>query len=103
MESRLGRPSLVRETSRRSTLDLLRRPLSSLRASFTRRPADFSFAKIVLEPTLERWLQRVTVSTLNTTSHRSPFRNRLLQHWQDPLRKGAGPREWSTVRDPYGR
>ena len=74
--ARLGRPSLVRETSRAS-------PLAALRPAGWRRllaPAEAGGALdgVVLEPALEKRLGHVAAATKNTRANAAPFRHVLL-------------------------
>ena len=74
--ARLGRPSLVRETSRASPLDALR-PAGWRRL---RAPAEAGGALdgVVLEPALEKRLGHVAAATKNTRANAAPFRHVLL-------------------------
>ena len=75
IEARLGKPSLVRETSRTS---FLRSPLSVAASLMKPVAAEGALKNIVLEPSLEERLRRVAVSTSNAKKNRAPFRNVLL-------------------------
>ncbi|CAN0395226.1 unnamed protein product, partial [Hapterophycus canaliculatus] len=83
-KARLGRPSLVRETSRRSVVDTLRHPLQGAKRLFkTARPGDAlegdaSLPKAIFVPQMEQRLRRVAESSSNTRANRAPFRHLLL-------------------------
>lgn len=82
VEARLGKPSLVRETSRSSLSTVLRHPVAALQKTFRMGPYRSSptdaLRNIVLEPNLNERLQRVALSTANTKSNKAPFRHLLL-------------------------
>jgi len=79
IESRLGKPSLVRETTKRNVLQMARAPYSTMKLAFSgSAQADAALKNIVLEPTLEKRLERIAVSTANTKRNRAPFRHLLL-------------------------
>ncbi len=78
LESRLGKPSLVRETSRTNVLQVLRHPYSTLKQVLKSRNADQALKNIVLETSLEYRLRRIAVSTANTKKNRAPYRHMLL-------------------------
>jgi len=83
IEARLGKPSLVRETSRTSVLAALRRPLHSTATLAQRllrgrkQPHD-ALTGVVLDPRLEERLRMVATSTFNTKKNQAPFRHLLL-------------------------
>ena len=56
IENRLGKPSLVRETSRFSLFDALRHPWSTVRGRIQKTESD-ALAGVVLEPALEARLR----------------------------------------------
>lgn len=84
IEARLGRPSLVRETSRRSVLDTFRHPLKGAQRLFrTIRPGDAlegdaALPKAIFVPRMEARLRGVAESAANTKANRAPFRHLLL-------------------------
>lgn len=78
IEARLGKPSLVRDTSRRTVGQVLRNPVPSLRRLFTSTQAEDALKGVVLEPALTERLKRVAMSTANTKANGAPFRNLLL-------------------------
>lgn len=78
IESRLGKPSLVRETTRRSITQLVKAPVATLRQAFATTNAGDSLKNIVLANSLENRLRRVAVSTANTKRNKAPYRHLLL-------------------------
>ncbi|CAM9744321.1 unnamed protein product [Chrysoparadoxa australica] len=87
IEARLGKPSLVRDTSRRSFVDFIRNPLGA----FGGLNRLFSGAKVqdalegsatqpnaIFYPQLEDRLRRIATSTANTKKNGAPFRHLLL-------------------------
>ncbi|CAF0919107.1 unnamed protein product [Brachionus calyciflorus] len=77
LEARLGKPSLVRETSRFTLLDAFKHPITTIKRM--RSTAEDSLQGVVLEPNLEMRLREIAVSTKNTKSNQGLFRN-LLMH-----------------------
>ena len=79
VESRLGKPSLVRETSRFTASQFTRNPWETAKRTFGIGMTSADALKgIVLEETLESRLRSVAVSTANTKKNRAPFRHLLL-------------------------
>ncbi|CAM9645307.1 unnamed protein product [Ascophyllum nodosum] len=84
IEARLGRPSLVRETSRLSMIETLRDPIQVLKRFFrSARPrdaleGDASLPKAIFVPRMEQRLRRLAESSSNTKANRAPFRHLLL-------------------------
>ncbi|OEH78556.1 AAA family protein [Cyclospora cayetanensis] len=79
VEARMGKPPLVRETSRWTFARSFFSPLRFLRGS--RGPGSASAAleeRLVLEPELAERLQWTTNSLLTTKAHKVPFRHLLL-------------------------
>ena len=74
--ARLGRPSLVRETSRASPLDALRP--AGWRRLLAPAEAGGALDGVVLEPALEKRLGHVAAATKNTRANAAPFRHMLL-------------------------
>ena len=74
--ARLGRPSLVRETSRVSPLDALRP--AGWRRLLAPAEAGGALDGVVLEPALEKRLGHVAAATKNTRANAAPFRHVLL-------------------------
>lgn len=77
VEARLGKPSLVRETSRVS-LKSFKHPIQLAKTMFGSHSAEDALSGVVLEPTLEQRLSRVAASTANTKRNKAPFRHLLL-------------------------
>ncbi|CAE7443103.1 atad3 [Symbiodinium microadriaticum] len=78
VEARLGKPSLVRETTKRNVLQALRSPVSSFRLAFGSAQGENALRNVVLEPALDSRLRRVAGSTANTKKNRGSFRHLLL-------------------------
>lgn len=79
VESRLGKPSLIRETSRVTPTMWLRQPVQTaqrLLGSGTNGTS--ALDGIVLESNLEGQLGMIATSTANTKKNRAPFRHLLL-------------------------
>ncbi len=79
IEARLGKPSLVRETSRLSASAFVKQPIQSFKrfTGIGASPQD-SMKGIVLEEGLDSQLRKVAVSTAHTKKNRAPFRHLLL-------------------------
>lgn len=75
IEARLGKPSLVRETTRKN---FLANPFYAVKASFRTVNPEAALDKVVLESTLTGRLQRIAKSTANTKKNKAPFRHLLL-------------------------
>eukprot|EP01039_Chlorochromonas_danica_P006414 gene6414-7071_t len=78
IESRLGKPSLVRDTSRTSVLHTVKHPVVAAKRFFSSKNAENALKDIVLDNALETRLKRVAVSTSNTKRNKAPFRHLLL-------------------------
>ncbi|RHY79776.1 hypothetical protein DYB31_000112 [Aphanomyces astaci] len=78
IEARLGKPSLVRETSRRSVVQVLANPIPSIKRVLRLGTPTDALAGVVLEPKLDERLRSVALSTFNTKKNRAPFRHLLL-------------------------
>lgn len=76
VEARIGKPSLVRETSRLTVLESLRHPIQTTKRIFSK-PED-SLRGVVLRPTLEERIRDIAISTRNTKQNRGVYRNILL-------------------------
>ncbi|XP_049843316.1 ATPase family AAA domain-containing protein 3 [Schistocerca gregaria] len=77
VESRLGKPSLVRETSRFSLLDTIRHPVESVKKKMVLRKED-ALTGVVLEPKLEERLRDIAIATKNTRRNQGMYRNILM-------------------------
>jgi ATPase family AAA domain-containing protein 3A/B len=81
VESRLGKPSLIRETSRQTPTTWLRHPVQTaqrLLGSGSSNNGTSALDGIVLESNLENRLGMIATSTANTKKNRAPFRHLLL-------------------------
>lgn len=79
VESRLGKPSLVRETSRFAVSQLVREPMATTKRFFgVGRSETDALKGIVLQNDLDAQLRQIAVSTANTKKNRAPFRHLLL-------------------------
>ncbi|XP_004607236.1 ATPase family AAA domain-containing protein 3 [Sorex araneus] len=76
IEARLGKPSLVRETSRVTVLEALRHPVQVTRRLFSK-PQD-ALEGVVLSPSLEARVRDIAIATRNTKKNRSLYRNILM-------------------------
>lgn len=75
IEARLGKPSLVRETTRKN---FLANPFYAVKAALSKANPEAALDKVVLENTLAGRLQRIAKSTANTKKNKAPFRHLLL-------------------------
>jgi len=79
VEARLGKPSLVRETSRFSFGQLARQPIPTTKRLIGIGTQEKDALKgIVLKPNLDSQLTKIAVSTANTKKNNAPFRHLLL-------------------------
>nr|XP_051696433.1 ATPase family AAA domain-containing protein 3 isoform X5 [Oryctolagus cuniculus] len=76
LEARLGKPSLVRETSRITVLEALRHPVQVSRRLLSR-PQD-ALEGVVLSPSLEARVRDIAIATRNTKKNKSLYRNILM-------------------------
>ncbi|VDL59109.1 unnamed protein product [Hymenolepis diminuta] len=76
IESRIGKPKLVRETSRLNTVDLLIHPIETVKKVLNR-PGD-PLKNIILEPTLEAHLRKIAIATRHTKANKGFYRNVLM-------------------------
>ncbi|XP_017490005.1 PREDICTED: ATPase family AAA domain-containing protein 3-like, partial [Rhagoletis zephyria] len=76
IESRIGKPSLVRDTSRLNVIDGLRHPVKTAML-LARKPAD-ALKGVILEPTLEERLRDIAIATKNTRKNGGLYRNVLF-------------------------
>lgn len=76
IESRLGKPSLVRETSRFTVLDTLQHPIQAVKKLKTSQTDALS--GVVLAPKLEERLRDIAIATKNTKQNRGMYRNILM-------------------------
>lgn len=78
IESRLGKPTLVRETTKTNILSTIRHPITAFKRSFGSSHADAAMNEVILEGNLDKRLRRIAVSTGNTKNNRAPYRHLLL-------------------------
>ncbi|CAG9529831.1 unnamed protein product [Cercopithifilaria johnstoni] len=76
VESRWGKPSLVRDTSRITFSELFRHPIKTFRTAF--RSQDDPLRGIILNPKLEAHLRDIAITTRNTKRNHGLFRNILF-------------------------
>lgn len=79
--ARLGKPSLVRDTSRITALSAFREPVKSVRNlwhRFQTQDAERALDGVVLATATKSRLQRIARATKNARVHKAPFRNILL-------------------------
>uniref|UniRef100_A0A915ENK7 AAA+ ATPase domain-containing protein n=1 Tax=Ditylenchus dipsaci TaxID=166011 RepID=A0A915ENK7_9BILA len=76
IEARLGKPSLVRETSRLSFFEMFKHPINSVKQVFKRN--EDPLKGVVLNPSLESRLRDVAITTKNTKRNLGLFRNVLF-------------------------
>jgi len=79
VEARLGKPSLIRETSRFALSQLARQPLTTTQRLLGMGIHEQDALKgIVLEANLDSQLRKIAVSTAHTKKNRAPFRHLIL-------------------------
>ncbi|KAL1491083.1 hypothetical protein ABEB36_011736 [Hypothenemus hampei] len=76
IESRLGKPSLVRETSRFSILEAVKHPIEILK-KLKNKEGDV-LQGVVLAPKLEERLRDIAIATKNTKQNKGMYRNILM-------------------------
>ncbi|KAE8751815.1 hypothetical protein FOCC_FOCC001664 [Frankliniella occidentalis] len=76
IEARLGKPSLVRDTSRITALDVVQHPIQTAK-KLKNRESD-ALEGVVLEPRLEERLRDIAIATKNTKQNRGMYRNILM-------------------------
>ncbi|KPI96115.1 PREDICTED: ATPase family AAA domain-containing protein 3-B [Papilio xuthus] len=79
IEARIGKPSLINETSRFSLLEAIKHPILTMSKAVNRfrKPTD-ALAGVVLEPSLERRLRDIAIATKNTRLNKGYYRNLLM-------------------------
>lgn len=78
LEARIGKPALVRETSRLNAIDTVRHPVKTIRrVALARKPED-ALKGVILEPTLEERLRDIAIATKNTKKNKGLYRNVLF-------------------------
>jgi len=76
IEARIGKPNLVRETSRTSALEILKHPFKAV-SRLMGKKGD-ALEGVVLEPKLKSRLEGLALSTYNTKKNGAPYRHTLL-------------------------
>ncbi|XP_050787427.1 ATPase family AAA domain-containing protein 3 isoform X2 [Gopherus flavomarginatus] len=76
IEARLGKPSLVRETSRITVLEALKHPIK-VGKRLTSKAQD-ALEGVVLSPKLEERVRDIAIATRNTRKNKSLYRNILM-------------------------
>ncbi|KER25210.1 hypothetical protein T265_07312 [Opisthorchis viverrini] len=76
VESRIGKPSLVRDTSRLNIVDAVRHPILTTKRMFSR-PSD-PLTGIILQPGLEANLRKIAIATRHTKANSGFYRNVLM-------------------------
>ncbi|GIY19790.1 ATPase family AAA domain-containing protein 3 [Caerostris extrusa] len=76
VEAHLGKPSLVQETSRLTLTEAFKHPIKT-QQRLTTRPKDV-LRGVILNPSLEERLSKITVATRNTRKNKGMYRNLLL-------------------------
>jgi ATPase family AAA domain-containing protein 3A/B len=73
LEAVLGKPSLVRETSRFSPLEFVQHPITTTKRLFSK--PEQALEGVVLHPKLEERLRDVAIATRNTRQNKGSHRN----------------------------
>ncbi|XP_043531734.1 ATPase family AAA domain containing 3 [Chiloscyllium plagiosum] len=76
IEARLGKPSLVRDTSRITLVEALKRPIKVGKRLMSK-PQD-ALEGVVLSPKLEERVRDIAIATRNTKSNKGLYRNILM-------------------------
>ncbi|KHN80083.1 ATPase family AAA domain-containing protein 3-B [Toxocara canis] len=76
VEARLGKPSLVRDTSRVTSLETMKHPIKTVKTVF--RKAGDPLKGVILSPALESRLRDIAITTKNTKRNFGLFRNVLF-------------------------
>lgn len=76
VSARLGKPSLVRDTSRFSVFETFKHPIETVQ-KFRNKPQD-ALSGVVLEPNLEARLRDVAIATKNTKLNGGMYRNLMF-------------------------
>lgn len=77
VSARLGKPSLVRATSRFSAFDAFKHPIQSAKKFAVKKEGD-ALGGVVLDPKLEERLRDVAIATKNTKLNGGMYRNLLF-------------------------
>ncbi|GAB1600476.1 ATPase family AAA domain-containing protein 3-like [Argonauta hians] len=76
IQARLGKPSLIRETSRFSVIETFKHPIKTYKRVVSK--AEDSLKGIILEPNLETRLRDIAISTKHTQKNKGYYRNLLV-------------------------
>ena len=76
IEARIGKPSLINETSRFSILEAFKHPIQTVK-KFQRKPLD-ALQGVILRPKLEERLRDIAIATKNTKQNQGLYRNILM-------------------------
>uniref|UniRef100_A0A4W6BXF5 ATPase family AAA domain containing 3A n=1 Tax=Lates calcarifer TaxID=8187 RepID=A0A4W6BXF5_LATCA len=76
IEARLGKPSLVRETSRLTVAEAVKHPIKTAKC-LRSRPED-ALEGVVLSPALEERVRDIAIATCNTKQNKGLYRNILM-------------------------
>uniref|UniRef100_A0A8C7R8W7 ATPase family AAA domain containing 3A n=1 Tax=Oncorhynchus mykiss TaxID=8022 RepID=A0A8C7R8W7_ONCMY len=76
IEARLGKPSLVRETSRITVAEAIKHPIK-MSKRLTSKPQD-ALEGVVLSPNLEERVRDIAIATRNTRQNKGLYRNILM-------------------------
>jgi len=76
IEARVGKPALVRETSRLTPAHVIQHPVKTTKTAF--RPKHDVLKGIILAPSLETRLRDIAIATKNTKLNQGYYRNILL-------------------------
>ncbi|KAL4717468.1 hypothetical protein ACJJTC_000617 [Scirpophaga incertulas] len=79
IEARIGKPTLVNETSRFSILEAVKHPILTVSKTFAnfKKPSD-ALTGVVLAPSLEKRLRDIAIATKNTRINKGFYRNLLM-------------------------
>uniref|UniRef100_A0A8C5FIN7 ATPase family AAA domain containing 3A n=1 Tax=Gadus morhua TaxID=8049 RepID=A0A8C5FIN7_GADMO len=77
VEARLGKPSLVRETSRITVAEAIKHPIKVAGRRLRSKPQD-ALEGVVLSPSLEERVRDIAIATRNTRQNRGLYRNILM-------------------------
>lgn len=78
LEARIGKPSLVRETSRLNLIDTFRHPIKTARRVMFARRAEDALKSVILQPSIEERLRDIAIATKNTKKNCGLYRNVLF-------------------------
>lgn len=75
IESRIGKPALLRDTSRLNVVDLFKNPIQSAKRIYASRRPEDALKGVILRPSLEERLRDVAIATRNTKRNKGFYRN----------------------------